>query len=688
MSAATDFLDSILEKIKGRIRELTGSGQDIQQDIKQMNDYYWLNYTEMDEYGYEDYDNQQALQLKMQADEDNKRLLRRLARMLDSPFFGSVTFRFEGEEKGERFYIGIANFSESRGSVPLIYDWRAPVSSLFYDYDKGKASYEAPAGQVNGEILDKWQYKIKNGRMLYEVESDMRVDDEILMEELSGNSDTSLKNIVRTIQREQNAIIRNTKDRILVIQGAAGSGKTSVALHRIAYLLYHDRQNLKSSDFMVLSPNSVFSDYISHILPELGEENIREESLDLFAYRELRGTAGDCQDRWDQIEHQMAGMTRENMQRYRWKQSREFVQAMEGFLVELEDDLVNIHAVTFGNFEKTEDELLQLYYEQCANTPILNRMAAVREFFTDEYETLADRDLEEDEMQEIMDEFDAMYVTTDLYEIYNWFLKEQDLPLLPDLPVEERVLDYEDVYPMLYLQYRLKGISSQRSVRHLVIDEMQDYSYLQYVLLQAYFPCSMTILGDAAQTVDEYQRDVREFLPDIFGKQIRQVEMKKSYRNTAEIAAYASQIIGDESPQYLERHGKPVQLLPAMDEDGLTAQVLALEKVGPKAGKDAFETAAVLTMTEVEARDLYQLLCLAEEALQEAERTKVSYIDRNSTDFNSGITVTTFYMAKGLEFDQVFVAGGDPKNPLYTQYQYICATRALHELYVFGDRKD
>lgn len=143
-------------------------------------------------------------------------------------------------------------------------------------------------GKLEGEITSKWQYKIRRGKLVYGFESDVKIDDEILKQELGTNSDVQLKNIVRTIQKEQNAIIRNTNDKILMIQGAAGSGKTSVALHRIAYLLYHDRKHLKSSSILVLSPNSVFSDYISHILPELGEENIREMSLDLFAYRELK----------------------------------------------------------------------------------------------------------------------------------------------------------------------------------------------------------------------------------------------------------------------------------------------------------------------------------------------------------------------------------------------------------------
>ena len=157
------------------------------------------------------------------------------------------------------------------------------MSGLFYDYDKGPAAYDAPMGKIEGEIRSKWQYKIKNAKMIYAFESDTKIDDEILKQELGNNGDVKLKNIVRTIQKEQNAIIRNTKDKILVIQGAAGSGKTSMALHRIAYLLYHDRKNLQSSNVLVLSPNSVFADYISHILPELGEENIREMSFDLFA---------------------------------------------------------------------------------------------------------------------------------------------------------------------------------------------------------------------------------------------------------------------------------------------------------------------------------------------------------------------------------------------------------------------
>lgn len=205
-------------------------------DIESMHEYYWENYTEMDQYGYEDYDNQQALLHRINANQEKLDLKHRFQKMLDSPFFGRVDFIYEGEEEAEPFYIGIGNFAQRTGATPLIYDWRAPVSSLFYDYDSGSASYEAPAGVLTGEIASKWQYKIKNGKMIYAFESDTKIDDEILKQELGSSGDVQLKNIVRTIQKEQNEIIRNTGDKILVIQGAAGSGKTSVALHRIAYL--------------------------------------------------------------------------------------------------------------------------------------------------------------------------------------------------------------------------------------------------------------------------------------------------------------------------------------------------------------------------------------------------------------------------------------------------------------------
>ena len=341
MSDGKKYLNFVIEKLENRLEEVQHSIQEGQKEIEGMHEYYWENYTEMDQYGYENFDNQQALLHQVNANQEQLALKHRLKTMLDAPFFGRVDFCYDGEEEPEHFYIGIGNFGEQAGHVPLIYDWRAPVSGLFYDFDKGPASYEAPGGLMEGEVTSKWQYKIRNRKMVYEFESDVKIDDEILKAELGSNGDVQLKNIVRTIQKEQNAIIRNTSDRILVIQGAAGSGKTSVALHRIAYLLYHDRKQMKSSNILILSPNSVFSDYISHILPELGEENIKEMSFDLFAYKELKDTVFDCEDRYDQIEKELQGrFGAKEQEEYERKQSQEFLSQAEGFLLGLEESLM------------------------------------------------------------------------------------------------------------------------------------------------------------------------------------------------------------------------------------------------------------------------------------------------------------------------------------------------------------
>ena len=671
MSKGKQHLELVTRKLNSKIAEMSVVIQDVQKDIESMNDYYWENYTEMDQYGYEDFDNQRALLNQVNANEENRKKLHRYRKMVKTPFFGSVEFVYDGDDEAEDFYIGIGNFAEHAGGCPLIYDWRAPVSGLFYDFDKGEASYEAPGGIMEGEILSKWQYKIANGKMIYEFESDVKIDDDILKQELGKNGDVQLKNIVRTIQKEQNAIIRNTKDKILVIQGAAGSGKTSVALHRIAYLLYHDREKLKSSNILILSPNSVFSDYISHVLPELGEEHIREMSFDLFAYQELRDVVMDCEDRYHHIEKRIAQTDEESERQYHWKQSAEFVGAVESFLVLLEDDLMNFKRFEYRGFVKTAEELIQLFYFKFAEHPLLTRMEAVMEYVIDEYETLARRTLVEEELLWVREWFMSMYETTDVYRIYNWILEENGFDPLPDVEKEERFISYEDVYPLLYLKQRLCLMKKRSDIRHLVIDEMQDYSYLQYVILQRMFSCSMTILGDYAQTVDDLPRDVRRFLPKIFGRQLREIEMRRSYRNTLEIAEYASKWNGAEGIQYLERHGADVKEVFCQSEKEAFKKIrdnIALEKQG-------YETIAILTMTEGQAKQAYQYL--------KQKGNEVHYIDRDSSAFCKGITITTYYLAKGLEFDKVFILGGEPENPFYGQYQYISATRALHELEIY-----
>ena len=677
-----EYLTHVTETLRHRITQLNDSIEAGQKEIEGMHEYYWENYTEMDQYGYENFDNQQALLHEINASNEKIELRRRFRKMMDSPFFGRVDFCYEGDYEPEIFYIGIANLAEENGGLPLIYDWRAPVSGLFYDFDKGPASYQAPLGEIHGDIAAKWQYKIRGGKMIYEFESDVKIDDEILKAELGSNGDVQLKNIIRTIQKEQNAIIRNTSDRIMVIQGAAGSGKTSIALHRIAYLLYHDRKNLKSSSVLVLSPNGVFSDYISHILPELGEENIREMSFDLFAYKRLKNTVSDCEDRYDLIERQIAGSCDEKL--LKEKQSRDFLDRMEGYLVELEDSLMNFRDVEHRGVVKKEQEIIELFYFKFMDIPLLSRMDAVAEYFIDEVETLKGFDLPEEEREAVKSRFYRMYETRDLYVLYNRFLRQEGFPALPQVQYEKRKLRYEDVYPILYLKYRLETQQEDSGVRHLIVDEMQDYSRLQYEIIQRIFSCRMTILGDRAQTMDDKQQDVLKFLPKIFGRDIHKIIMNKSYRNTIEIASYANQLAGIEDMELFERHGAPVEEKIFADMSHAAEEIAETLKLG----EEEYETAAVVLRTEKEAEHMWLLLkeILGEKGFDIKER--LSYLDRNSTSFKKGLTVTTFYLAKGLEFDQVFaVFPQKDRSPLVRQARYIAATRALHELHMYEVEK-
>ena len=698
------YLAHVTGTLRHRITQLDDSIEAGQKEIEGMHEYYWENYTEMDQYGYENFDNQQALLHEINASNEKIELRRRFRKMMDSPFFGRVDFCYEGDDEPEIFYIGIANLAEENGGLPLIYDWRAPVSGLFYDFDKGPASYQAPLGDIHGDIAAKWQYKIRGGKMIYEFESDVKIDDEILKAELGSNGDVQLKNIIRTIQKEQNAIIRNTSDRIMVIQGAAGSGKTSIALHRIAYLLYHDRKNLKSSSVLVLSPNGVFSDYISHILPELGEENIREMSFDLFAYKRLKNTVSDCEDRYDLIERQISGLCDEEL--LKEKQSRDFLDRMEGYLAELEDSLMNFRDIEHRGVVKKEQEIIELFYFKFMDIPLLSRMDAVAEYFIDEVETLKGFDLPEEERDAVKSRFYRMYETRDLYVLYNRFLRQEGFPALPQVQYEKRKLRYEDVYPVLYLKYRLETQQEDSGVRHLIVDEMQDYSMIQYLIIQRLFKCKMTILGDREQTMDGDQQDVLTFLPKIFGKDIRRIVMNKSYRNTIEIASYANKLAGITEVELFERHGKPVeekeftgltealervvkelrlekQTVAEADED--MPENAASETDGTETGEElSYETAAVITRTADEAREAYYILQKKLEAEGFDTKERLSLLHRDSTNFKKGLTVTTFYMAKGLEFDQVFsVFPGTDRSPIVQRARYIAATRALHELYMY-----
>lgn len=674
------YLNKVLEKLREAIAQLEQKMEFRRSEIVKMQEYYWESYTEYDEYGYEKFDNDRLFREEATAHQELVKTYGRYLKMLDSPYFAAITFQYEDEEDEETFYIGIGDFSPSKAEDSLICDWRAPISSLFYDYDIGKASFHAPVGEIFGELLKKYQFKIKDGKLLYAIDSDIIINDEVLQKELSMNANARLKSIVSTIQKEQNAIIRNESDKILVIQGSAGSGKTSVALHRVAYLLYHRRKQLLAKQILILSPNPIFSEYISHILPELGEENILEMTLDLYAYRELKKYK-DTEDKYAYLEHLLClpeDMARDYQRVVSEKQSKDYIVELNEFVLCLEDSLMDIRPLSYKKIQREEQQLRTLFYEKFSDIPILERMKTIAEYIIDEEETLSGRELDVLEKEIILAKLEKMYETTNLFELYNWFLKESGRKAIRE---EAKKIPYEDVYPMLYLKHLLHGNVVHSEIKHLIVDEMQDYSYVQFLLLSKWFSCPMTILGDREQQAAPQKQNTQALCKEIFGKDAKLLTLKKSYRSTIEITKFANQVAGIEDGEMVERHGKePEYFWSATEQEMQETIAMQLKRTLKQA--EGFETIAVLTTNEEQAERLYMAI---------KDKMPVSLLSAESSKMEKGIIITTFYLAKGLEFDSVH-ATYVPKETQLTEYQrqilYIEATRALHELYLYGIKKD
>ena len=668
------YLDHVLAKLEIAIEELQGKMETQRTEIAKMQEYYWESYNEYDEFGYEKIDNDRLLREEMDSHGEMTRKYARYIKMKDSPYFAAVTFRYEDEEDAETYYIGIGDFSPIKGDVPLVCDWRAPISSLFYDYDVGQASFMAPVGKIHGDLLRKNQYKIKNGKLLYMIDSDIVINDDILQKELSMNANARLKSIVTTIQKEQNAIIRNEKDRILVIQGCAGSGKTSVALHRVAYLLYHHRKHLSAKQVLILSPNPVFSEYISHILPELGEENILEMSFDLYAYKQLKKYK-DTEDRYVYLERLLTLPEKEAweyQEKVAEKQSRDYVLELNEFVLFLEDSLMNFKDFNYKKIHRTEQELRTLFYDKFPDIPILERLKTVAEYIIDEEETLSGKEMDPMEREIIVDKIERMYESKDFYVLYNQFLEESGREQIRETA---KAIPYEDVYPLLYLKHLLHGSVKRSGIKHLIVDEMQDYSYMQFLVLSKMFDCPMTILGDREQQAAPGKLDTQTVCKEIFGKEAKLLTLKKSYRSTSQITRFANRIAGIENEEVFERPGKEPEWILAKSEAEMQEHIM--EKLA-NSQENSFETAAILTTTEEQAERLYIAL---------KDKLDVHLLSPNSSKMEKGIVITTFYLAKGLEFDSVHVAY-TPAEEKLTEYQrqilYIAATRALHELSVYS----
>ena len=596
---------------------------------------------------------------------------KRLTKILAIPYFGRIDFLEKKENsKVMPTYIGIHTFYDPESRATLIHDWRAPVSSMFYDHELGEAGYRSPSGEIKGVISLKRQYRIRGGKMEFMIESALTVHDDILQKELSSNADDKMKNIVATIQREQNQIIRNEDIRTLIIQGVAGSGKTSIALHRIAYLLYTFRDSISSKDILIISPNKVFSDYISNVLPELGEETVPETSMEQILSGVLEHKY-KYQTYFGLVNELLEKPSSSLIDRIAYKASFGFISELDKFILHIENTYFKAADVKLTKYITIPAPFIEEQYLRFNRYPIRRRFDAMADYMLDMLKiqytftvTTTGRNLLKKEIR-------LMFAGNNDIQVYKDFFKWTNNPGMFKMR-KGHTLEYSDLAPLAYLHLALEGNGNQPfRVKHLLIDEMQDYSPIQYKVIQKLFPCRKTVLGDAGQSVNPYGSSTAETIQkSLTASEI--MKLCKSYRSTFEITDFAQKIHPNAELEPVARHGEKPQILQFGSAVEELSGIMGLISTYRKSG---YKSLGIICKTEQQAREMADVL--------KSYANDISFLSSQSSAFVQGIVITSAHMAKGLEFDEVIIPQTDERNyrsEIDKSMLYVAVTRAMHRL--------
>ena len=596
---------------------------------------------------------------------------KRLTKILAIPYFGRIDFLEKKENsKVMPIYIGIHTFYDPESRATLIHDWRAPVSSMFYDHELGEAGYRSPSGEIKGVISLKRQYRIRGGKMEFMIESALTVHDDILQKELSSNVDDKMKNIVATIQREQNQIIRNKDIRTLIIQGVAGSGKTSIALHRIAYLLYTFRDSISSKDILIISPNKVFSDYISNVLPELGEETVPETSMEQILSGVLEHKY-KYQTYFGLVNELLEKPSSSLIDRIAYKASFGFISELDKFILHIENTYFKAADVKLTKYITIPAPFIEEQYLRFNRYPIRRRFDAMADYMLDMLKiqytftvTTTGRNLLKKEIR-------LMFAGNNDIQVYKDFFKWTNNPGMFKMR-KGHTLEYSDLAPLAYLHLALEGNGNQPfRVKHLLIDEMQDYSPIQYKVIQKLFPCRKTVLGDAGQSVNPYGSSTAETIQkSLTASEI--MKLCKSYRSTFEITDFAQKIHPNAELEPVARHGEKPQILQFGSAVEELSGIMGLISTYRKSG---YKSLGIICKTEQQARKMADML--------KSYANDISFLSSQSSAFVQGIVITSAHMAKGLEFDEVIIPQTDERNyrsEIDKSMLYVAVTRAMHRL--------
>lgn len=663
-----EYLKQIISFLKKVIGNTDASVKDHVDTLAEYKDYIWFN-KDIDPHEIRSMRESILNHFALGESVINKR--KRLTKILAIPYFGRIDFLEKKENsKVMPIYIGIHTFYDPESRATLIHDWRAPVSSMFYDHELGEAGYRSPSGEIKGEIFLKRQYRIRGGKMEFMIESALTVHDDILQKELSSNADDKMKNIVATIQREQNRIIRNEDIRTLIIQGVAGSGKTSIALHRIAYLLYTFRDSISSKDILIVSPNKVFSDYISNVLPELGEETVPETSMEQILSGVLEHKY-KYQTYFGLVNELLEKPSSSLIDRIAYKASFGFISELDKFILHIENTYFKAADVKLTKYITIPAPFIEEQYLGFNRYPIRRRFDAMADYMLDMLKiqyaftvTTAGRNLLKKEIR-------LMFAGNNDIQVYKDFFKWTNNPGMFKMR-KGHTLEYSDLAPLAYLHLALEGSGNQPfRVKHLLIDEMQDYSPIQYKVIQKLFPCRKTVLGDAGQSVNPYGSSTAETIQkSLTASEI--MKLCKSYRSTFEITDFAQKIHPNAELEPVARHGEKPQILQFGSAVEELSGIMGLISTYRKSG---YKSLGIICKTEQQAREMADVL--------KSYANDISFLSSQSSAFVQGIVITSAHMAKGLEFDEVIIPQTDERNyrsEIDKSMLYVAVTRAMHRL--------
>lgn len=663
-----EYLKQIISFLKKVIGNTDASVKDHVDTLAEYKDYIWSN-KDIDPHEIRSMRESILNHFALGESVINKR--KRLTKILAIPYFGRIDFLEKKENsKVMPTYIGIHTFYDPESRATLIHDWRAPVSSMFYDHELGEAGYRSPSGEIKGVISLKRQYRIRGGKMEFMIESALTVHDDILQKELSSNADDKMKNIVATIQREQNRIIRNEDIRTLIIQGVAGSGKTSIALHRIAYLLYTFRDSISSKDILIISPNKVFSDYISNVLPELGEETVPETSMEQILSGVLEHKY-KYQTYFGLVNELLEKPSSSLINRIAYKASFGFISELDKFILHIENTYFKVADVKLTKYITIPAPFIEEQYLRFNRYPIRRRFDAMADYMLDMLKiqytftvTTTGRNLLKKEIR-------LMFAGNNDIQVYKDFFKWTNNPGMFKMR-KGHTLEYSDLAPLAYLHLALEGNGNQPfRVKHLLIDEMQDYSPIQYKVIQKLFPCRKTVLGDAGQSVNPYGSSTAETIQkSLTASEI--MKLCKSYRSTFEITDFAQKIHPNAELEPVARHGEKPQILQFGSAVEELSGIMGLISTYRKSG---YKSLGIICKTEQQARKMADML--------KSYANDISFLSSQSSAFVQGIVITSAHMAKGLEFDEVIIPQTDERNyrsEIDKSMLYVAVTRAMHRL--------